>query len=53
MLEERAAFDEIEAYAREHKLHFLLAAVRQFQQWAHGAPEPHVGVERDQRRVVA
>jgi DNA-binding GntR family transcriptional regulator len=34
LLEEHAAFDAVEAYAREHKLHFLLAAVRQFEQWA-------------------
>ena len=34
LLEEHAAFEDIKAYAREHKLHFLLAAVRQFEQWA-------------------
>jgi DNA-binding GntR family transcriptional regulator len=34
LLEEHAAFEDVEAYAREHKLHFLLAAVRQFEQWA-------------------
>jgi DNA-binding GntR family transcriptional regulator len=34
LLEAHATFDEVEAYAREHKLHFLQAAVRQFEQWA-------------------
>jgi DNA-binding GntR family transcriptional regulator len=34
LLEEHATFQDVEAYAREHKLHFLLAAVRQFEQWA-------------------
>jgi DNA-binding GntR family transcriptional regulator len=34
LLEGRASFGDVEAYAREHKLHFLLAAVRQFEQWA-------------------
>jgi len=33
LLTERASFQEIERYAREHKLHFLQAAVRQLQQW--------------------
>ena len=34
LLEKQASFQEIETYAREHKLHFLTAAVRQFEQWA-------------------
>lgn len=34
MLEERASFARIEGYAREHKLHFMAAAVRQLRQWA-------------------
>jgi DNA-binding GntR family transcriptional regulator len=34
LLEEPASFQDVEAYAREHKLHFLLAAVRQFEEWA-------------------
>jgi len=34
LLEEHASCEEVEAYARAHKLHFLLAAVRQFEQWA-------------------
>jgi DNA-binding GntR family transcriptional regulator len=34
MLERRATFEEIETYARNHKLNFLAAAVRQLQQWA-------------------
>src|SRR5919109_1526424 len=33
LLEQQASFLEIEAYAREHKLHFLQAAVRQLRQW--------------------
>jgi DNA-binding GntR family transcriptional regulator len=33
LLEQRASFVEIETYAREHKLHFLQAAVRQLRQW--------------------
>jgi hypothetical protein len=34
MLERGATFDEIEARARNHKLNFLAAAVRQLQQLA-------------------
>jgi DNA-binding GntR family transcriptional regulator len=34
MLERGATFVEIEAHARNHKLNFLAAAVRQLQQWA-------------------
>jgi DNA-binding GntR family transcriptional regulator len=34
LLEEHATFQQVEAHAREHKVHFLLAAVRQFEQWA-------------------
>jgi DNA-binding GntR family transcriptional regulator len=34
LLARRAAFEEIEAHARDHKLNFMAAAVRQFQQWA-------------------
>ncbi|HEX8968688.1 MAG TPA: GntR family transcriptional regulator [Chloroflexota bacterium] len=34
LLERGASFQEIDSYAREHKLHFLQAAVRQFEQWA-------------------
>jgi DNA-binding GntR family transcriptional regulator len=34
LLERRASFEDIERQAREHKLHFLGAAVQQFQQWA-------------------
>jgi DNA-binding GntR family transcriptional regulator len=33
LLERHADFQEIETYARSHKLHFLEAAVRQLQQW--------------------
>jgi hypothetical protein len=33
LLEQRADFADIERYARDHKLHFLQAAVRQLQQW--------------------
>ena len=33
LLEQRAPFLEIETYAREHKLHFSQAAVRQLRQW--------------------
>lgn len=36
LLAARASFEEIERHAREHKLHFLDAAVQQFQQWARG-----------------
>jgi DNA-binding GntR family transcriptional regulator len=40
LLENRASFEAIERSAREHKLHFLVAAVHQFEQWArtHGRP---------------
>src|SRR6266704_2432824 len=31
---QRAIFEAIEQHAREHKLHFLVAAVRQFEEWA-------------------
>jgi DNA-binding GntR family transcriptional regulator len=34
LLDKRASFEAIERSAREHKLHFLETAVRQFQQWA-------------------
>jgi DNA-binding GntR family transcriptional regulator len=34
LLETHASFQKIERFAREHKLHFLQAAVRQFEQWA-------------------
>jgi DNA-binding GntR family transcriptional regulator len=34
LLEAHASFQEIETYAREHKLHFLEAAMRQFEEWA-------------------
>jgi DNA-binding GntR family transcriptional regulator len=34
LLEERASFQDIETLAREHKLHFLETAVRQFEEWA-------------------
>ena len=34
LLEGRASFEKIERHARVHKLHFLEAAVRQFEQWA-------------------
>jgi DNA-binding GntR family transcriptional regulator len=34
LLERGASFEDIERQAREHKLHFLNAAVQQFQQWA-------------------
>jgi DNA-binding GntR family transcriptional regulator len=33
LIEQRAGFTEIERYARDHKLHFLQAAVRQLRQW--------------------
>jgi DNA-binding GntR family transcriptional regulator len=33
LIERRAGFQEIERYARDHKLHFLQAAVRQLRQW--------------------
>ena len=35
LLEARASFQDIETFAREHKLHSLVAAVHQFEQWAH------------------
>jgi DNA-binding GntR family transcriptional regulator len=34
LLDTRASFETIERSAREHKLHFLEAALRQFEQWA-------------------
>jgi DNA-binding GntR family transcriptional regulator len=34
LLEKQASFEVIERSAREHKLRFLVAAVRQFEQWA-------------------
>ena len=34
LMENRASFETIERSAREHKLHFLEAALRQFEQWA-------------------
>jgi len=34
LLDKRASFEAIERSAREHKLEFLTAAVRQFEQWA-------------------
>lgn len=34
LLEKRASADKIERAARDHKLHFLVAAMRQFEQWA-------------------
>jgi DNA-binding GntR family transcriptional regulator len=34
LLESRASFEAVERSAREHKLHFLEAALRQFEQWA-------------------
>jgi DNA-binding GntR family transcriptional regulator len=34
LLETHASFQKIERFAREHKLRFLEAAVRQFEQWA-------------------
>lgn len=38
LLEQQASFAQIEMYARDHKLHFLTAAVRQLQQWARTRP---------------
>jgi len=34
LLEQHASFQDIESYARDHKLHSLTSAVRQFEQWA-------------------
>jgi DNA-binding GntR family transcriptional regulator len=34
LLDKHANFADIERRAREHKLHFLVAAIQQFQQWA-------------------
>jgi DNA-binding GntR family transcriptional regulator len=34
LLESGARLEVIERYAREHKLHYLVAAVRQFEEWA-------------------
>jgi len=34
LLEKRASFHQVETFAREHKLHYMSAAVRQFEQWA-------------------
>ena len=34
LFEKQASFETIERSAREHKLHFLVAATRQFEQWA-------------------
>ena len=41
LLEKRASFEAIERSAREHKLEFLVAAVRQFEQWARTRARPH------------
>ncbi|HLZ29265.1 MAG TPA: GntR family transcriptional regulator [Chloroflexota bacterium] len=38
LLEKPASAEKIERAAREHKLHFLVAALRQFEQWAHTRP---------------
>jgi len=43
LLEKRASFEVIERSAREHKLHFLVAAVRQFEQWARTRARPRTG----------
>jgi hypothetical protein len=34
LLEKGAKFEVVERVAREHKLQFLMAAVRQFEEWA-------------------
>ena len=39
LLEKRASRSEIEAHARDHKLNFMVAATRQFQQWAQARQE--------------
>ena len=43
LLENHADFEAVERCAREHKLHFLEAALRQFEQWARtrGRPRTH------------
>jgi DNA-binding GntR family transcriptional regulator len=43
LLESRASFEAIERSAREHKLHFLEAALRQFEQWARTRGRSHTG----------
>ncbi len=46
LLDKRASFEAIERSAREHKLEFLTAAVRQFEQWARTR-----GVDRHRRTM--
>jgi len=41
LLEKHATLRAIERSAREHKLQFLAAAVRQFEQWARTRARPH------------
>ncbi len=43
LLDQRASFEAIERSAREHKLHFLVAAVHQFEQWARTRGRPRTG----------
>lgn len=43
LLEKRASFEAIERCAREHKLHFLVAALQQFEQWARTRGRPRTG----------
>ena len=43
LLEKRASFDAIERSAREHKLDFLVAAVRQIERWARTRGRPRSG----------
>jgi len=46
LLERRASFEAIEQHAREHKLHFLVAAVRQFEEWARTRQSRRSGTTR-------
>lgn len=43
VLQKHASAEKIERAAREHKLHFLVAALRQFDQWARTRPGPLPG----------
>lgn len=43
LLEEGASFAAIERSAREHKLNFLVSAMRQFEQWARTRGRPRTG----------
>jgi DNA-binding GntR family transcriptional regulator len=43
LLEKRASFEAIERSAREHKQHFLVAALHQFEQWARTRGRPRTG----------